>query len=130
VIAVDTSVLVRYVMQDDRHQSARANALFETELSDRNPGFLTLVTLAEFYWVLRRRFGVPAARIGEAVRELLAAPAILVEQIEVVEAALTQQRSDFADCLVHYSGAAAGCERTVTFDRTFARIDGVELLRG
>lgn len=49
MIAVDTTVLVRYVMQDDPHQSARANALFETELSDRTPGFLTLVTLAEFY---------------------------------------------------------------------------------
>lgn len=72
---------------------------------------------------------MPAARIADAIRELLAAPTIVAEQIEVVEAALAQQRGDFPDCLVHHSGAAAGCERTVTFDRTFARLDGVELLR-
>ncbi len=128
MIAIDTSVLVRYVTQDDPDQSRRANALFETGLSEQVPGYVTLVTLAEFHWVLSRKYAAPPTRIADAVRELLAAPTIVVEQAEVVESALAEGLGGFADCLVHYAALAAGCSKTVTFDRKFARIAGVERL--
>ena len=36
----------------------------------------------------------------------------------------------FADALLHLSGLQAGAAGTITFDKKFARIDGVELLDG
>jgi predicted nucleic acid-binding protein len=42
-------------------------------------------------------------------------------------AAIAQPRPDLADTLLHEVGKARNCERTVTFDRKFARLPGVEL---
>jgi predicted nucleic-acid-binding protein len=46
MIGLDTNVLVRYLMQDDPHQSAQATALMET-LSVTNRGFVSLVSVAK-----------------------------------------------------------------------------------
>ena len=129
MIAIDTSVLIRYVTQDDPEQSRQANRLFESTLSEAHPGYLSPLVLAEFHWVLRRKYGFEAADIAGAIRRLLAVPTLVVDKSEVVEAALAEEAGDFADRLIHHLGAAAGCERTLTFDRKFARMAGVELVK-
>ena len=55
LIGLDTNVLVRYLAQDDRVQAARAVRLVERELSQRQPGYISLVVLVETCWVLKRR---------------------------------------------------------------------------
>jgi len=59
--------------------------------------------------------------------------AIVVERREVVAAAtkiFSTTKADFADCLIAASARAAGCVRTVTFDRVAARDAGMVLLEG
>jgi predicted nucleic-acid-binding protein len=54
-----------------------------------------------------------------------------VEQDLIVATAVQQfraTRADFADCLISASARAAGCTRTVTFDRIAARDAGMELI--
>lgn len=46
----------------------------------------------------------------------------------MVTAALLDEGADLTDAIIRRPGQARGCERTVTFDRGFARLDGVELL--
>jgi predicted nucleic-acid-binding protein len=53
VIALDTNVLVRYIVRDDEPQAAMATALIETECTTETPGLVTLVVLCELVWVLR-----------------------------------------------------------------------------
>ena len=43
MIGLDTNVLVRYIMQDDPRQAAKASKLVES-LTPARPGFITLVT--------------------------------------------------------------------------------------
>ena len=55
----------------------------------------------------------------------------MVEQAEIIEKALQRYRrgrADFADCLIAASAKAAGCSRTVTFDRIASRDAGMELI--
>ena len=57
---------------------------------------------------------------------------IVVEQDMIVASAVQRfrtTRADFADCLIAASARAAGCARTVTFDRLAARDAGMELIR-
>jgi len=51
MIGLDTNVLVRYIMQDDPKQSRKATSLIES-LDDDHPGFITIVSILELYWVL------------------------------------------------------------------------------
>lgn len=127
MIAIDTSVLVRYLAQDDPGQSAAANRLFEEKLTVAAAGLIPVVTLCETVWVLQKLYGQSAKAIRQIVAGLIAAPNLVVEHADAVEAALSAG-AGFADALLHHVGKSLGASRTVTFDRKFARMDGVELL--
>ena len=128
MIAIDTNVLVRYIVGDDPAQSARATTFIETELSPETPGFVTLVAIVELSWVLRKLYGASAETVTTIVRTLLASPQIAVENPDAVAMAIGGPHDDLADGLIHAVGRLAGCEKTITFDRKFARTPGVELI--
>jgi len=69
VKGIDTNVLVRYVMQDDERQSALATKLFEG-LTIQEPGFIALVSLVEFSWVLSSCFDLKRDDIADAVEQI------------------------------------------------------------
>ena len=129
MIAIDTNIVLRYLVADDIEQAAIAIDLIENRLSSTSPGFLAVSVLVETAWVLKRRYGQAASEIRNILAELLLAPQLIVDQAAMVERALASKHPDFADALIHEIGRAAGCVKTVTFDRSFARLNGVELLR-
>ena len=130
MIGLDTNVLVRYLMQDDAKQAAQATRLLES-LTPEAPGFVPLVTVIELVWVLSSCFDLGRAEIVRALDSLLRTKELVVEGVEVVWKALGQFRrgsADFADCLIERSAAAAGCERTVTFERAATKHGGMTLV--
>lgn len=130
MIGLDTNVVVRYLVQDDPHQSATASALID-DLTETDPGYLSLVTVVEMYWVLHRAYRVGVGRCAELLEGLLDARELRVDQDAVVRAALTANRGglDFADAVIAELGRAAGCDYTVTLDQRAARDGAMQLLR-
>ncbi len=128
MIGLDSNVLVRYLAQDDATQAARASRLIERELTERTPGFISLVVLVETCWVLKRLYGITPAEILETVRDLLDARQIVIENRSAVMRALARLKSDdIADALIAEIAHQAGCSRVVTFDRNATR-SGMTLL--
>ncbi len=130
MIGLDTNVLVRYLMQDDAAQAAKASRLIE-RCSAEEPGFIAMVVLVELVWVLESSYGIERARIAAALELLLRTRELRVEQAETAWHAVRMyrdSRADFADALIARCAAAAGCERTLTFDRDAARRSGMALL--
>ena len=129
MIAVDTNILVRYFAEDDAAQTLKARHLLEQELTFATPGFVTLVTLVELLWVLNDTYKVGRAIQAEIVSQLLAAPNLVVERDDLVADALALHGGDISDHIVHLVGTIHGCSKTLTFDKKFARVEGVELLK-
>lgn len=127
--ALDSSVLLRYLTEDDSAQTPLALDFVESELSIDDPGYVSLPVLCEVVWTLRRVYRFRADQVSGALRRLLEARQIIVAAEQPVRAAL-DSREDFVDALIHELGRGAGCSETVTFDRRFARVDGVRLLAG
>ncbi len=129
MIGLDTNVIVRYLVQDDPDQSAAASTAIDA-LTETAPGFVSLVTIVELYWVLRRAYKISTARCAELVEGLLDARELRVDQESVVRAALTVSSGglDFADALIADLGRAAGCDYTVTFDQRAAKSNQMRLL--
>ena len=71
MIGLDTSILVRYIAQDDAVQSPLATKIIEDRLTEEHPGFISLVTMAETVWVLDRSYGLSTAEIAAAVERIL-----------------------------------------------------------
>ena len=129
MIGLDTNVVVRYLVQDEPDQSAMASTVIDA-LTEKDPGFLSLVTVVELHWVLRRAYKISAARCGELFGGLLDARELRVDQDSIVRAALTASRGglDFADAVIAELGRVAGCEHTVTFEQRAAQSNEMRLL--
>lgn len=127
---LDTNILLRYFTQDDPKQSPRA-ARFLTSLTLEDPGWIAVTTIVELAWNLRSKHRARREAIADLFDQLLNLEIIVVERAEVVALAANiyrRGRADFADCLIAASARAAGCTKTVTFDRIAARDAGMELL--
>lgn len=132
MIGLDTNVVVRYLVQDEPHQSAAATRLVERILTDEQPGFVTSVTLCEIVWVLAECYGADRQRIESVLEGLLTARQLIVEHAELVWAALIDWRgspADFSDALIGRVTTARGGDRIVTFDRAAAKLPSFQLLR-
>lgn len=130
MIGLDTNVLVRYIMQDDAVQAAKASALIES-LSADTPGWISLVSMVELVWVLAAAYGLGRDQILAALEALLSSKELRVEHAEVAWKAMRTCRgakADFADCLISSGAASAGCERTMTFDRGASRVAVMSLI--
>ena len=131
MIGLDTNLLVRYIMQDDPRQSAKATMLIESLDVDR-PGFIGLVSVVELYWVLTSCYELTNDQVKQALDILLRTKQIVVDRADQVLRALRvfeTGKADFADCLIERTAAAAGCEQTMTFDVSAARHAGMTLIR-
>jgi len=125
VIGLDTNVLVRFLVQDDPEQSAVANELFETRLTAAEPGFVSIVALAEAAWVLERSYRFPADRVAAAIERMVQAKTLVVQHEREVVAAATigkEGGGSFSDAPIGALGLEAGCRATLTFDRRAARL--------
>lgn len=130
MIGLDTNVLVRYVTQDDPRQSPKANRLIES-LSADAPGYVSLIVIVELVWVLESCYLAGRDEIAQVLETLLRTKELVVESAATAWKAVRAFRgssADFADLLIACAAEAAGCERTVSFDKGAAKNAGMQLL--
>jgi predicted nucleic-acid-binding protein len=131
MIGVDTNILVRLFVLEEPHRLAAA--AFFSKRSPADPAFLSAVVIAEFAWVLGRRYKYDFKQIGRAIQWILDSDDFVVEGRDRVEWALanySRARIDFSDLLIARSGQDAGAARTVTFDIDAATfVPGMALLK-
>ena len=131
MIGLDTNVLVRYFMQDDAEQSAKANKLIEALSADK-PGFIPLIAIVELVWVLESCFHLTRDQLAQALDALLHTKELVVDRADQVMKALRVFKAgtaDFADCLIERGASNAGCSRTMTFDVAAAKTAGMTLIQ-
>jgi predicted nucleic-acid-binding protein len=136
LIAVDTNVLLRYLLADDVSQHGKAKALIETH----PPVLLTDVVLVEAVWTLTgKRYDLDKEAICKVVRDLIGDAAFRFESSQVVWSALMDYQDskpvrgkvlDFADALIarkaHYVAAENGqeLEGFYSFDKAVEQLEG------
>ena len=124
MIALDTNVLARILLEDDADQVLRARRL----LAEEGATFWVPVTVVlELTWVLRTS-GLARNAITGAVRGLLALPRMRFQSPDALAAAVRwgEAGMDFADAL--HLALSSKAERFVTFDEALvkqARKEGV-----
>jgi predicted nucleic-acid-binding protein len=120
VIALDTNVLVRFLVEDDEAQSAAAAALIEETLSREEGLFVSDIVMCETVWVLGRAYRVKKSGILAILRDLLRARQLVFatpDSLSRALAAYSSGRGDFADYLIREHARSAGCDQIATFDQ-------------
>jgi predicted nucleic-acid-binding protein len=120
MIALDTNVLVRYIVRDEPTQTKAATRLIETRCTPEDPGAIAGIVLCELVWVLDRGYGYGRDSISAVLRGLLTSQELQAQQSDLAWQALAlfeDGKADFSDYLIglihhHIEGA----EITYTFD--------------
>lgn len=127
MIAVDTNVLVRFLVRDDEAQFARAADLLARAQRVDESVFVSTIVLCELVWVLRRAYKVGKADVVRVLNELVRARHVQLESPVVVDralAAFARGPGDLADYLIREQAFVAGCTGVATFDGAVAGEDG------
>lgn len=126
MLAIDTNVLVRLVVNDDPAQAQIAK-----ERTARG-AWVSHLVLAESICVLAGNFGLSRADLVDTIETLLTHPNVAFEDANVVRAALQhfQQRRTvaFSDCLILEIARKAGHTPLASFDRDLTKLEGAERL--
>ncbi len=110
MIAIDTNVLLRYLLDDDRVQSKKAVAL----IRGSSPVLITDVVLSETIWTLKgKKYKLDKERVIQVVNALFEEPTICFEdgqtvwkalgdfrRVEPVNVGNKKQQADFPDALI------------------------------
>jgi predicted nucleic-acid-binding protein len=132
VIALDTNLLIRLIVQDDEEQARVVERLLVRARRDQTPLFVADVVLCELVWVLTRRLGLKRVEIADALDRILRTELVVVADAAITSRALSAYRDgrgDFADYLVHEQAFANEATEVVTFDHTLKGEPGFRILR-
>lgn len=126
MLAVDTNVLVRLLRRDDPKQAAAADAAIG------KGAWVSQWVLAEAVWVLDAVYQRTAKQLAAVIGLLLAHETLVLQESDVVAAALAQFRAKpalgFSDCLVLEIARKAGHLPLATFDKALGRLPSTQRL--
>ena len=132
MIGLDTNVFLRYLVIDDNPDQRNLVLQFMAERSPDQPAYISLVTLAETVWVLRRKLRYSQESIYSALTDLLASDDLVFDCHDELMQFLNENlsfKTDITDYLIAWTGVRGGCDHTITFDRSAAKhIPSMELL--
>ena len=130
VDSFDTNVLLGLLLNDDRHQAQKAQALIDQSVSRSDKVLLPNIVLCEIERVLSSFYKVPRPELADTIRRMINSQVfVFQDRTAVVEALGSYEigRADFSDYLIGTSAARVGAVTTYTFDRALHRAEGFML---
>nr|CAD6427293.1 PIN domain-containing protein [Rhizobium sp. Q54] len=111
MIAIDTNLVIRYLIGDHAQQTDRARAIIDGEMV-----FMPIAVTLEVEWVLRSIYRLPRLDCLTSIRDFAGLPTVIVDEAPIVAEALELSAGgmDFADAL--HLLKAQHCSSFATFD--------------
>jgi len=117
---LDTNILVRFLVKDDKKQSESVYRLFKKAESEKDAFFVPLLVILETIWVLKAVYEISRPDILDAINDILYLPILKFEGQPTLKRFLidSQENSaDLSDVLIACSARMSGCEAVLSFDR-------------
>jgi predicted nucleic-acid-binding protein len=129
--ALDSNMLVRFLVRDDAEQAHQVYELFKQVESQQQQLFVPLLVVFESIRVLQAVYGVADAEIIAALNDLLLMPVLVFEAPSALHEfviSATSKKVDLADLLIACSARQQHCRQVLTFDKNAAKLEGFELI--
>lgn len=132
MIAVDTNILVRFLVRDDEKQALTVYKRLKRAEQNRESLLVPLLVVLETVWVLKSAYRKSRDEILDALDDLRQMPVFVFERNDVLQAALAEGRTtkaDIADLLIAHSARSSGGEAVLTLDKRAAVLPFFQLLK-
>lgn len=116
MLAIDTNIVVRYLVGDGGEQFDRA-----VQILENNESSISLTVVLETEWVLRDAYELERDDVLAALRKVFGLPTVRIREERVARDAirLSELGLDFADAL--HLAQSGECAAFVTFDERLVR---------
>ena len=118
--ALDTNVLIRFLVADDTLQAQKVYDLFKRAEANKEHYWVPLTVVLEMIWVLESVYDIPRKEISGALHELLSMTILKFESFSALKkfvAAARKSTFDLSDILIAHSAQIQGCDVVLTFDK-------------
>lgn len=132
MIALDTNVLIRYIVEDDEAQTRVVTAFMDDAIVRGEPFFVAQIVVCEVVWVLTTAYRFAKHEVTGVLREISRTREIVMEGADEVRRAtdaFEKGKGDFADYLIRERSDEAECSGVATFDKAVAGERGFIALR-
>ena len=118
--ALDTNVVIRFLVADDTIQAQKVYDLFKRAEANKEHFRVPLTVVLEMIWVLESAYDIPRKEIIGALHELLLMPILKFESFSALKNFVVTAREsafDLSDILIAHSAESHGCDVVLTFDK-------------
>jgi len=129
--ALDTNVLVRFLVMDDEKQARIVRDLFKQAEANQQVLFVPLLVMLEMVWVFESVYDISRNHILDALQKLLLMPILSFDAQEVLQHVIQSARNgseDLADLLIAHAAVQSGCSTVLTFDKKASTFKLFQLL--
>ena len=129
---IDTNILIRFLVGDDKQQTKIVYNIFKKIESDKDELFVPLLVILELIWVLESVYEISKTEILDSISELLLMPILKFEHQSVLQQFTNAGQSnkyDLSDLLIAHSAKMQGCEKVITFDKKASKFQLFELAK-
>ncbi len=129
---IDTNILIRFLIGDDRKQAKKVYNLFKNVEATKNELFVPLLVILELIWVLESVYEIPRNAILDSINDLTLMPILKFEHQSTLQQfihAAHGNKYDLSGLLIAHSAKSLGCERIITFDNKASKYNLFELVK-
>ena len=130
--ALDTNVLVRFLVRDEERQAVAVYRKFKEAETNKGVFFVPMLVVLETIWVLEAVYRITRREILNSIDELLLMPILEFEMQSAVRSFVSSAREikiDLSDLFIAHAAKFAGCDRVITFDKRASTFELFELLK-
>ena len=118
--ALDTDIIVRFLINDDKARANRIRQMFRQAERDKEIFFVPVPVVLEMIRVLESVYRVERDDIIDAIETLMLMPIFKLDALAGIQAFLSAARTisaDLSDLLIGHCALASGCESVVSFNK-------------
>jgi len=129
--ALDTNVLIRFLVADDEKQACIVRDLFKQAETDKQTLFVPLLVTLEMIWVFESVYDISRQSILDAFQKMLLMPILSFDGQAALQNVILSARDgseDLSDLLIAHAAVESGCSSVLTFDKKASGFRVFELL--
>mgnify|MGYP006097959607 CR=1 FL=1 len=131
--AVDTNVIVRFLVGDDPKESKTVYNILKEVEEQKSSLHVPILVVFELIWVLDSAYDISRKDILSSLDQLLLMPIFTFESLDAIQNFLQdsiKSNYDLSDLLIAHTAQQARCDSVLTFDRKASKHPLFQLLKG
>lgn len=131
MFAIDTNILIRFLVKDDIKQSDLVYQQFIQAEKEKQVFFVPLLVVLELIWVLQSAYKISDQDIVSTLSDLLQMPVLKFEAPTILHQFIhsaNKTNFDLSDILIAHSALFSECQKVLTFDKKASKFKHFKLL--